>query len=97
MSDRGQLKVRLTPQRKREVEALARARGVAVHDIVEEALALLLGPGEALRRTEHVIATIERGWTAWERRMEDTDAQIRLISDFVADICRDPEGDGFDP
>ena len=70
------------------VEAAARARGIAPHLFVEEALTAALGPSEAVARLTELAeaaSTSAREAQASAAAMED---QIRVISDFIVDLYR---------
>ena len=74
------------------VEAAARARGIAPHLFVEEALTAALGPSEAVvRLTElaEAAATSAREARASAAEMQD---QIQVISDFIVDLYRAEAG-----
>lgn len=70
------------------VEAAARARRIAPHAFVEEALTAALGPSETVARLAEfaeAATTSAREARASAAAMED---QIRVISDFIVDLYR---------
>lgn len=70
-------------------QAAAKARGVAPHLYVEEALLAALGPSQAMQRLVQLAESMSANAAEMVTNSAETRDQVRVISDFIVDLYRE--------